>query len=246
MKIEICANSLTSAINAEAGGADRIELCSELSLGGITPSSGLIELVRERLSIDFFVLIRPRAGDFCYSEDELNVIRKDILFCKKMGCDGVVVGVLNENATINITVMQELIALARPMKVTFHRAFDVCRAPLEALDELIELGVDRILTSGQQPTAVEGIMLLKELLIRSNQRIIILAGSGVNLQNVEKLHDIGIQEVHFSAKKALSYSILEMNNSVKLEEIPYQYWESNKDTIKKMTELIQKIKNDKR
>lgn len=245
MKLEICANSLTSAINAAAGGADRVELCSELSLGGITPSAGLIELVRERISIAVFVLIRPRAGDFCYSADELNVIRKDIIFCKKTGCDGVVIGVLNENGTINMVVMQELIALARPMKVTFHRAFDVCNEPFEALNELIELGVDRVLTSGQQPTAMEGIGLLEELVIRSNQRIIILAGSGVNLQNVEALHHIGIQEVHFSAKEALCRPAKQMNNSVKLEEKPYDYWESNQEMIKKMTMLTQKIKNDK-
>ncbi|MGB0863237.1 MAG: copper homeostasis protein CutC [Saprospiraceae bacterium] len=245
MKLEICANSLTSALNAQAGGADRVELCSELSLGGVTPSAGLIELVRARLSIEVFVLIRPRAGNFYYSNNELEIIKNDILFCKKMGCDGVVIGALNRNGTVNIEAMRAFIDLARPMKVTFHRAFDVCQEPIKSLNELIELGVDRVLTSGQQPTAIEGIGLLEDLLKVAQTDIIILAGSGVNTENVAKFYEIGIPEIHFSAKKNLNPSFDIFVSNVKLEDKSYSYWESSEDVIRKMTMRIQNMKNDK-
>lgn len=182
--LEICANSLDSALHAAAGGADRIELCAELSLGGVTPSAATIRLAVQRLNIPVFVLIRPRAGDFCYSFLELEVMAEDILFCKSAGCQGVVFGVLKADGTLDFAEMKKLVALARPMEVTFHRAFDVSAKPFEMLEELISLGVERVLTSGQQNKAIDGLPFFKKLLKRADNRIKILAGSGINAANV--------------------------------------------------------------
>ncbi len=233
MIIEICANSLTSALNAQAGGAGRVELCSELSLGGITPSAGMIELVRKKLKIDVFVLIRPRGGDFCYTSDEIEIIQKDIEFCKKVGCDGVVLGVLNPDGTIDIEIMKKLVELARPMQVTFHRAFDICKNPLNALDQIIDLGIERILTSGQQNLAIDGLSFLEKLIQQSQNRLIIMAGSGVNATNFSDFQKIGIQEIHFSAKRQVNSFMFFEHSMVQLETNPYINWVSDIQKIKK-------------
>ncbi len=238
MTIEICANSLTSAIHAQRAGAHRVELCSELSLGGITPSAGMIQLVREQLDIQVFVLIRPRGGDFCYSEKELDIIQRDIIFCKKTGCDGVVIGVLKADGTIDMERMKILVALARPMQVTFHRAFDVCRTPLKAFEEIKQLGIERILTSGQQNKAIEGLGLLQKLVQQAEGKVSIMVGSGVNSANILAFQKIGIREAHFSAK-ALSASLVQFHHpTVQLETSPYQHWVSSVDEIKKMLEKV--------
>ena len=238
MTIEICSNSLTSAMNAQKAGAHRVELCSELSLGGITPSAGMIEMVRKNLSIDVFVLIRPRAGDFCYSDDEMKIMERNIEFCKKTGCDGVVIGILKKDGTIDKTRTKRLIDLAQPMQVTFHRAFDVCKHPLEALEIIIELGCNRILTSGQHPTAIEGIDFLKRLHEQANDRISIMAGSGVGAKNVLQFKEMGLKEVHFSAKSLVESSMEFEHPIVQMETIPYLNWESDIENIKKVLDLI--------
>jgi len=238
MTIEICANSLTSALHAQEAGAHRVELCSELSLGGITPSSAVISLAREQLDIQVFVLIRPRAGDFCYSDDELAVMKRDIEYCREVGCDGVVIGVLKADGTINVEQMQELVEAARPMKVTFHRAFDVCENPYQALDNIQKLGIERILTSGQCNQAIKGISLLQELVKRSDGKVSIMAGSGVSADNVLEFQKIGIREVHFSAKAEVKSKMKFEHPVVQLENEPYKNWVSNVERIQRMLSKV--------
>ncbi len=204
MLLEICASSLQSAINAQTGGAQRIELCCNLEQGGLTPSHGTIKLARQALSIEIFVLIRPRAGDFTYTEIELSQMQTDILFCKSIGIDGVVFGVLDAQNEIDIERNKQLIEVAKPMQTTFHRAFDCLKKPLQGLEQVIGLGYDRILTSGLAPTAVEGQFLLKELIAQAQNRIMILPGSGLNSQNISDfLAFTEAKEIHASAKKTI-------------------------------------------
>ena len=204
MLLEICANSYQSAINAQISGANRIELCSELSIGGITPSYGLLKQVINDLDIETYVLIRPRSGNFCYSENEFEIIKKDIQICKNLGCNGIVSGILNKDNTIDIERTQQLIELSKPLPFTFHRAFDMVSNPTEALEQLINLGVERVLTSGQQPKAIDGIEVLKALKQQAQNRIIILVGSGVSSMNAEAFKTAGFNEIHASASQVIS------------------------------------------
>ena len=201
MLLEICANSYQSAKNAQDAGAKRIELCSELSIGGITPSYGLIKQVIDELDIETFILIRPRSGNFCYTDDEFEIIKKDIKTCKDLGCDGIVSGILNPDNSIDIERTQELIKLSKPLAFTFHRAFDVVQNPKDALEQLIDLGVNRVLTSGQHPKAIDGLDTLKALQHQSQNRITVLVGSGVSSKNAKVFKDAGFDEIHASASK---------------------------------------------
>ncbi|MFP2996865.1 copper homeostasis protein CutC [Spongiivirga sp. MCCC 1A20706] len=198
MIVEICAPNYQSAINAEIAGADRIELCAELAVGGITPSSGMIEQVIAAISIPVHVLIRPRSGGFCYTREEIEIIKKDILFCKKMKCAGVVVGLLNKDFTIDSQSMKELVSLAKPMHVTFHRAFDWIPDQKQALNTLIDLGVDSVLTSGKEVSAEKGISNLVELKEIANNQINILPGGGINSDNAILFKEKGFNQIHFS------------------------------------------------
>lgn len=199
MLLEVCANSFQSAKNAEDAGAHRIELCQELSIGGITPSYGLIKQVVTDLTIPVFVLIRPRSGDFVYSDEEFKIMREDILICKELGARGIVIGVLREDKTIDVSRTKELVELSRPLPFTFHRAFDELENPRQGLTELINLGVDRILTSGQESTAINGVSLLNELKSIAQGRISIIPGGGINSDNVAIFKEIGFTEIHASA-----------------------------------------------
>ncbi|MCP4802069.1 MAG: copper homeostasis protein CutC [Flavobacteriaceae bacterium] len=209
MKLEICANSYDSAITAEKFGADRIELCSEISNGGITPSYGMLTRVIDNISIPAFVLIRPRSGNFVYSNQEFEIMKQNINLCKKLGYQGIVSGVLNSNNSIDSKRTRVLVELAKPLKFTFHRAFDCVNSPDIALNQLCELGVDRILTSGQAPTAEAGLKQLKRLQKKSFGKIILLPGGGINSSNVEQFKKAGFAEIHTSASsKKLSKSSL--------------------------------------
>lgn len=204
MKLEVCANSFQSAKNAQDADAHRIELCQELSVGGISPSYGLIEKVLNDLNIPTFVLIRPRSGNFVYTAEEFAIMKSDIEQCKVLGVHGIVSGVLNEDKSIDIARSKELLALTRPLPFTFHRAFDEVENPDEALEQLIELGVDRVLTSGQEKSAEKGISLLAHLNKQANGRITILAGGGVSSQNAAQFKAIGLKEIHASASVTLN------------------------------------------
>ena len=202
MIIEACVNSAISAIEAQKGGADRVELCENLHDGGTTPSAGSIQFARKNLQIGLFVMIRPRGGDFLYSDDEFEIMKEDIRMAKNLGADGVVFGILLPDGTIDLKRMEELVTLSRPMRVTCHRAFDMTADPYKSMEELISLGIDRILTSGKQATAVEGAGLIKELISRAKDRIIIMPGSGVKEQNVvELIRETGATEVHLHLEK---------------------------------------------
>lgn len=198
MTIEICCGNLESAINAEAAGADRIELCAELAVGGITPSYGLIAEVVNQLSIPVFVLIRPRSGDFTYSDAEFEAMKKDIQICEKLGCSGIVSGILLENSEIDIPRTEELIRASKPLAFTFHRAFDWVPDPLQSLQHLEKMGANRVLTSGQQPKASQGLNLLKELK-NSAESITILPGAGITAENAGLFKHAGFNEIHSTA-----------------------------------------------
>ena len=199
MKLEICANSYQSALNAQKAGAHRIELCSELAVGGITPNYGLLEKVARQLSIETFVLIRPRSGDFTYSDEEFEIMKTNIRLCKDLGFSGIVSGVLHTDNTIDIDRTQELIEIAKPLSFTFHRAFDWTPNPKEALQQLIDLGVNRVLTSGQNVSAEKGIALLKDLSELGKGKIGILPGGGISKNSASLFLKEGFLEIHASA-----------------------------------------------
>ena len=199
--IEIATSDFLTTKSAVEGGADRIELCANLAEGGTTPSYAHIKKCREAFDIALFPIIRPRGGDFLYTKDEFEIMKNDIKLCKELGCEGLVIGLLNMDGTIDMTRTSELIELAYPLEVTFHRAFDRCKDPFAALEELIEIGCHRILTSGQKPTVSEGVDLITELNKKADDRIIILPGSGVRKDNIKMLAEkTGCIEFHSSLR----------------------------------------------
>lgn len=200
MTIEVCAYSLESCLNAQVGGAGRIELCGGLGEGGTTPSAGLIEMVREHIQIPIFVMIRPRGGDFVYDFFEEEIMKRDIAIAKKLGADGVVLGILLPDGQVDVARTKALVDYAAPMKVTFHRAFDLTPDPIKALKAVIETGAERILTSGQKPNALEGIKLLEQLAKAAGSSIEIMAGGGVNHNNASELKEAGVHSLHLTAK----------------------------------------------
>jgi copper homeostasis protein len=195
--IEVCVDSLESAMAAERGGARRVELCSSLLEGGVTPSAGLIATARKRLSIGLHITIRPRAGDFCYDAEEIDVMRRDVLMAKQLGVDGVVFGILDVDGNVDIQKTRELVDLARPLQTTYHRAFDMSADLSRSLEQVVETGANRILTSGGAQSALEGAATLHSLVELSNERVIIMAGGGINAQNVQTVLDkTGAREIH--------------------------------------------------
>ncbi len=197
MIVEVCANSLQSALNAERAGAQRIELCIELGLGGVTPSYGLLQKVRDAVAIPVHVLIRPRSGDFTYTEAEFEVMCRDIANCARMGFDGIVTGVLLDDLSPDLTRTADLLSLKGNMHFTFHRAFDWVPEPLQAFSMLEQLGVDTLLSSGQAATATEGITLLLKLLRKSSQ-CTVMPGAGINAGNAAIFKAHGFRAIHLS------------------------------------------------
>ena len=215
--LEICAGSVESAIAARDGGAKRIELCATLEVGGVTPSAGVIAEARKVEDLVLNVIIRPRGGDFLYNEYEVACMEEDIRTCKRLGADGVVIGALTAEGDIDKAVCKRLIEAADGMSVTFHRAFDMCRNPHEALEELISLGCDRVLTSGQAPTAEAGIPLLKQLVEQAVGRIIIMPGCGVNSKNAAMiLQTTEATEIHASARKSVGSGMVFRHSGVSM------------------------------
>lgn len=201
MILEIAANSVASALAAQEGGAGRVELCTALELGGLTPSHAQIVLARERLRIPLYVLIRPRAGDFLYSELECEVMQRDIAACVALGCDGVVFGVLDADGDVDVARCRALVAAAGTLGVTFHRAFDLSRDPVRALEDIVALGCERILTSGAQASAANGVVLIRDLVLQAAGRLAVMPGAGVTAQNIAALAAAtGAHEFHASAK----------------------------------------------
>jgi len=199
--IEIATADYNTTRSAVEGGADRIELCADLGQGGTTPSYATIKQCREDFALPLFPIIRPRGGDFLYSDEEYRIMAHEVQLCKALGCDGIVTGLLKRDGSIDLKRTERLIALAYPLEVTFHRAFDRCRDPFEALEQLIQLGCQRILTSGQRATAPEGMELIAELVNAAAGRIIIMPGSGVRKENIRELAEkTGAVEFHSSLR----------------------------------------------
>lgn len=195
---EACVDSVESALAAQAGGAQRIELCSDLLEGGLTPSFGTLKVARTALKIEIMMMIRPRGGDFLYSDLEFQAMQHDVAMARETGADGVVFGLLNSDGTVDVPRTRDLIQQARPLKVTFHRAFDMTRDPFEALETLIELGLDRVLTSGQEASVIEGLDLIAALIQRAQGRIIVMPGGGITPHNVARVAALpGLREIHF-------------------------------------------------
>lgn len=200
--LEICCYSMECAVTAQAHGADRIELCAAPKEGGLTPSYGVLKSVRQAVNIPVHPIIRPRGGDFCYSSGEFNAMLEDIALVRELGYPGLVTGLLNEDGHIDMPRMRQIMAAAEGMAITFHRAFDMCVNPRQAFENLAELGVARVLTSGQHASAEKGISLIKELKAQSGVPII-MAGAGVRAANLETFLQAGVEELHSSAGKWL-------------------------------------------
>ncbi len=202
MIIEIATSDFLTTAAAVKGGADRIELCANLGEGGTTPSYGHIKKCRETFAVPLYPIIRPRGGDFLFSAEEYSIMQEDVKRCKQLGCDGIVIGLLNSDGSIDIKRTAALIEAAYPMGVTFHRAFDRCREPFEAMEQLISLGCERILTSGQKPVATESVEMIGELNKAAAARIIIMPGSGVRKENIKMLAErTGCVEFHSSLRE---------------------------------------------
>jgi len=246
MTVEVVVYNIASAMKAEEGGADRIELCDSPGDGGTTPSYGTIELVRRHVSLDVFVMIRPRGGDFCYSSYEYHAMKRDISQCQKLSVDGIVFGILNTDGTIDKKRCKELIGMARPLKVTCHRAFDMTRDPFEALEDCIEAGFDRILTSGQRARAVEGADLIGELIKKAGGRIAIMPGSGVNEETVKEIvSKTNTTEIHCSAATSVESTMKFRNPNI--QEMGSEKGSSftiltvNPNRVRKIRELAQSV-----
>ena len=223
-RFEICANSVASCKAAQEGGADRVELCAGIPEGGTTPSVGMIRCARESISIGLNVIIRPRGGDFLYSESEIREMIYDIETAKKLGADGLVFGCLLPDGTVDMANMKRLMDAAGDTPVTFHRAFDHTSDPFKALEDIIELGCARILTSGCRPTALEGAPLLAQLVEKAAGRIIIMPGCGVNEGNIAETARLsGAREFHFSAREPVESGMVFRNPQVAMgsEDDPY-------------------------
>jgi len=219
--LEICVDSIESAINAQEAGADRIELCSSLPEGGTTPGYGTILSARSNLDIPINVMIRPRGGDFLYSDPEYDIMRRDIEICGECSVDGVVLGILQPGGTIDVDRTARLVEYARPMSVTFHRAFDLCIDPEIGLEDIISTGTDRILSSGQKNIAEDGIDLLRELVRQGGDRIIIMAGSGIDESNVALIVSSSrVREIHMTGRKMADSEMTFRRPGINLGSIP--------------------------
>ena len=243
-KIEICANSVESAAKAQEGGAYRVELCAGIPEGGTTPSFGEIRMARQLLQqTKLHVIIRPRGGDFLYTQLEQEIMLHDIKVARQLGADGVVFGCLTAEGNVDVPAMKKLMNAVGDMSVTFHRAFDMCRNPMEALEDIIELGCHRILTSGQEATAPAGIPLLKELIEKANGRIIIMPGCGVKPSNILELaEETGATEFHSSGRSSLESDMIyrnpkvSMGGTVKIEE--YQRDVTDVEIVKEAVSIL--------
>jgi copper homeostasis protein len=235
--LEIAVFNIQSAAFATQAGADRIELCENPADGGTTPSYGTLKTAREKIAIPVFPIIRPRGGDFCYGDDEYNVMKEDIQLCKRLGFEGIVIGILNIDGSIDTTRTKYLVDLAYPMEVTFHRAFDRAKDPLQSLEDIINCGCQRILTSGQVPNAWDGKELIKELIQQANERIIIMPGSGVRSNNIKEIANFtGAIDLHSSARKNIPSQIKFVNEGMKET---MQNISVDAEEIKKMKEALQ-------
>jgi copper homeostasis protein len=237
-KLEVIGFTIESCLIAQAAGAHRIELCDNPSEGGTTPSYGFIKAAREKLTIELYPIIRPRGGDFLYSDTEFEIMKADVQICKNIGCNGVVIGILLADGTVDKERCKQLIDIAYPMGVTFHRAFDRTADPFKALEDIISIGCERILTSGQKPSVNEGVQLLIDLVQQANERIIIMPGSGVRAENIVALaNKTNALEFHTSARIHINSKMEFINKSMN-EQLTTVAPDSNE--IKRIIEQLEK------
>lgn len=221
ISIEVCIDSVASAIAAERGGAARVELCSDLLEGGVTPSTGFIEMVRARVSIGLQVMIRPRGGDFCYTADEFEIMRQDILVAKKLRADGVVLGILNAEGNVDIERTRQLVNLARPLNVTFHRAIDMSVDLLRAAEDVCQTGANRLLTSGGEQTGWQGVETISRLVEATRGRISVIACGGINRDNAASIVErTGVREIHVGLGSPIASPMLHCNPRVSMGSAP--------------------------
>lgn len=240
--LEICAGSVESVVAAQRGGTARVELCAALEIGGITPSTGLIAEARKIGGIMLNVLIRPRGGDFLYNTHETECMIEDIRTCKAIGADGIVIGALTPDGDIDTALCRRLITAADGMSVTFHRAFDMCREPQKALEEIIALGCHRLLTSGQAPTAEEGTELLKQLVTQADGRIVIMPGCGVTSLNAAKiLQATKATEIHASARRKVESRMLFRHSGVSMGNAAYDEYSRNETCEEEVKRIVRAI-----
>ena len=242
MLLEIAVFNISSAMLAAHAGADRLELCENPADGGTTASYGTLKIIREKILIPVFPIIRPRGGDFLYSDEEFEVIKKDIALCKSLGFEGIVIGLLNVDGTIDTQRTKQLVHLSYPLEVTFHRAFDRAAEPLKALEDIIHSGCQRILTSGQVPGAFDGKDLIKKLIEQAGERIIIMPGSGIRSNNINDLAAYtGAVELHSSARKLIP-STMHYSNKFMKEEI--ENLSVDTEEIKRMKSLLDALEKE--
>ncbi len=235
--LEIAANSLGSALAAQVGGADRVELCANLSDGGTTPSHGTLTVTRDHLHIPLYVLIRPRAGDFCYTVAEVEVMLRDIETCVALGCDGVVIGALDVEGDIDVSMCFTLIAAAAPLGVTFHRAFDAARDQVRALHTIIELGCERVLTSGGEAAALTGAQRIAGFVEQAGSRLAVMAGAGIDASNVQEVVERShVREVHASARGMHMSPSCHRND--RLPELSADWWETDASVVRAMADAL--------
>ena len=244
--IEICAPNIQSGISAQEGGAERIELCDNLFEGGTTPSYATIKKARELLTIKINVMIRPRGGDFLYSDLEFEIMKEDIIMCKELGVEGVVFGLLLANGKVDTKRTKKLTDHARPLKITFHRAFDMTADPFLALEELVDLGIDHLLTAGQKNQAPEGKGLIRALIEKADNRITIMPGSGINSGNIKEIRDFtGAKEFHLTGRRLMESNMTFRKSDIYmggLSQIPeYGMYITDQDIVKNMVKLVNEI-----
>lgn len=238
--IEVCVDSVASAVAAERGGAARVELCSNLPEGGVTPSAGMIEVVRRSMSIGLQVMIRPRAGDFCYDEAEIDIMARDIAMAKSLGADGVVFGILDTKAQVDVDRTSHLVELARPLNVTFHRAFDMAEDLSRALEDVCSAGADRVLTSGGEQACLQGVNAIAELVSSARNRIAIMAGAGIRHDNVAQIiARTGVREIHVGLSSLVPSPVVYRNPRIsmgKAEGREYQRQQVLEESIRQLQE----------
>jgi copper homeostasis protein len=240
--LEIAAGSLGSALAAQEGGANRVELCGDLDHGGTTPSYGTLVITRERLRIPLYILIRPRTGDFCYDAGEIEVMLRDIEICAKVGCDGVVIGALDSQGDVDETVCRELIAAAGQLGVTFHRAFDAARDQTRALDTIIALGCERVLTSGGEANALAGADRIAEFVKQAGSRVHVMAGAGLDAGNIREVAlRSNAPEFHGSAR-AMRRSLSRHRNDG-LPGLEADWWQTDTGIVRAMVNELSRHEN---
>ena len=244
--LECCVDSVESATNAAKGGASRLELCANLIIGGTTPDVALVNEIRKYSDIRIHALIRPRFGDFCYTEHEMEIMKSQICALKEAGVEGVVIGVLDEEGNLDISKMKELLQVAKGLSVTLHRAFDMCRDPFQALEEAISLGIDTILTSGQKASAWEGRDLLCQLIKQADGRIDIMAGAGISASNIEKLLPVTKgTSYHMSGKITLDSKMKYRKADVSMG-LPslseYEIWQTSEEAVREAVQVLEHAK----